>query len=154
MAKGKFKAELLRAAEEGNLSKMIACLDKGADINAKLNQYGLTALYQLSLGNHYSCAELAIARGADVNIENYLGVRPLHVAAVNGYYRLAELLIERGADVFAKDFSGRTAVSMATGANNHGIAELVSECIRAHEEHACLNAMINRGDAAREIIKF
>lgn len=96
---------LYRPAERGDISKVRALLDAGADPNANKASYGhMTALHRAALYNRLDVAKLLIERGADVNPLAYTAFpkgsvgTPLHFAACAGANAVAQLLLERGAD--------------------------------------------------------
>ena len=68
------------AAYEGDLAGVQAELDKGVDVNAKL-QGGWTPLHLAVQEGHMEVVELLIANGADVNaVDVLLGWTPLDYA--------------------------------------------------------------------------
>ena len=96
---------LYRPAESGNIVKVRALLDAGADPNANRASYAhLTALHMAAMNSRLDVAKLLIERGADVNYlahnkfpKNVVGT-PLHFAACAGANAMVQLLLERGAD--------------------------------------------------------
>ena len=98
----RLNSELLKAAKEGELSRIKTILEKGADVNAKGN-FGDTPLHHAT---HYAAANcnieivrFLIEKGADVNSETGLGDSPLAIAAESNNVELCKFLMEKGANV-------------------------------------------------------
>ena len=70
------------AANCGNIKLIELLLDKGADINAKLepNLGGGTPLHVAALLNRYNVARILIKRGADLQLTNAKGLTALQLA--------------------------------------------------------------------------
>lgn len=137
---------LRQAAKKGDLFAMHCFLWKGADVNAKKDDYyGRTPLHWAAIDGQVDVAELLIARGADVYAKSYAGSTPLHHAASSGDAEVAELLIEKGADVNAKNNRGHTPLHWAA---NEGYAEMAQLLIA---EGADVNAKSNEGETPLQI---
>ena len=100
-------AELIAAAKAGNVPRVKALLDRGANVNAK-DEDGLTALYCSAAEGHRDVAELLISRGADVNARSKDGFTALHVAAYEKHKAVVELLLSKGADISLRNDAGYT----------------------------------------------
>ncbi|MEM4359477.1 MAG: ankyrin repeat domain-containing protein [Candidatus Bilamarchaeaceae archaeon] len=113
-------AQLLKAAEEGNIKEVEELLTKGADVNAE-DEYGWTALMRAVGGRETKIARMLIEKGADVNAKNGFGRTALMYAARNKDTEMVRMLIEKGADVNAEDKFGWTALraSMRAAKNEH-----------------------------------
>jgi len=98
------ESPLIAPSSSGDLAKVAALLQDGADANAP-GKFGGTALSFSVSGRHQDVAELLLDHGANVNATNSAGWSALFYADDE---RMAELLIARGADVNAKDLSGVT----------------------------------------------
>ncbi|WP_264687663.1 MULTISPECIES: ankyrin repeat domain-containing protein [unclassified Wolbachia] len=100
--------DLMVAAAEGNLSKIIELINQGADVNAK--DRGLAPLHFAATYGQLNAVEKLIEEGADVNVKDALNLTPLFYAI--NYYKdklnLIEKLIKKGADVNAKSNIRRT----------------------------------------------
>ena len=72
-----FAGPIHDAAKTGDLAGVQAELDKGVDVNAKGEKYGMTPLHWVALKGHIEVAELLIANGADVNAKRDGGITPL-----------------------------------------------------------------------------
>lgn len=110
----------------GSASEVEEALKNGANVNAKDNKYGWTALHKAAVRGHANVAEVLLRHGANVNAKDNNGWTALHCAAGNEYADVAEILLRHGADVNAKGKHGRTALSLAT--EYYGIQRL----LRAH----------------------
>ncbi|MGI9393769.1 MAG: ankyrin repeat domain-containing protein [Boseongicola sp.] len=87
-------ADLMLAAREGDLAKVIALLSSGAEPDPK----GIaTPLYFAAQGGHLEMAEALLEHGADPNAQSKWGTA-LHIAARRGHLDVAELLLRQGAN--------------------------------------------------------
>jgi len=88
--------ELWAAARAGDVSRVTAALDKGAEINAK-TRYGATALTYAADKGHIDVVKLLIARGADINAQDsFYKMRAIDMAMMNDHPAVVGLLLERG----------------------------------------------------------
>ena len=65
-------AQLIQAAEKGNLQTVQTALANGADVNAK-NIYGQTSLMIASVNGYTEIVRLLLEKGADVNAREVPG---------------------------------------------------------------------------------
>ena len=70
-------------------------------------------LWQIAKQGDVIQLEQALARGADVNACNNLGLTPLMMAAYHGQTDMVKFLVEHGADINAVDNGGLTAAMLA-----------------------------------------
>ena len=135
---------LYRPAERGDITKVRALLDAGADPNAnKVGYVRETALHRAALNNRLDVAKLLIERGADVNHLAYVGLppkkygTPLHYAACSGANAVVQLLLERGADpdpgpgrcLRDSNLGETSPLSIAEGMGHTVTAELIRSAI-------------------------
>jgi cytohesin len=123
-AKSAGDSTLPMAACMGELGRMKALVEQGADFNAQ-DELGWTPLCWAASCGQMEAAEFLIAKGADVQATTKDEATLLHQAALAGEVRLAELLISRGAGVNVKDKQGRTPLHKATSAGRKGMVELL-----------------------------
>jgi ankyrin repeat protein len=101
---------LMSAIRDGDIGRITAALNRGADPNAK-DAEGWPALVQAALYGNEMTIELLLERGADPKAATPDGLTALHVAA--GDLGKARDLIAHGADVNAKTKAGRTPLLIA-----------------------------------------
>ncbi|MDA8130779.1 MAG: ankyrin repeat domain-containing protein [Elusimicrobia bacterium] len=90
---------LYRPAENGDIPKIKALLDGGADPNARWSYNTDTPLLAAVSRSRLEAARLLIERGADVNLTRGGDkAAPLHYAACVGNAGMVQLLLEKGAD--------------------------------------------------------
>jgi len=94
---------LYHPSEKGDVGRMKALLDAGADPNEATKAWGrLTPLHMAAANSRLEAARLLIARGADVNKEAETNssrhARPIHFAACTGNISMLKLLLDAGAD--------------------------------------------------------
>ena len=70
-------------------------------------------LWQIAKLGDLDELERALARGADVNARNNLGLTPLMMAAYHGQTEMVKALVEHGADVNAFDNRGLRAAMLS-----------------------------------------
>jgi uncharacterized protein len=138
---------LMTAARTGNPQIVRMLIEHGADVNAKGEAYGETALVWAAQENHAEAAEVLIAHGADVNARTNLLERskdrfglegvltilphgswtPLMYAARQGSLDAARTLIDRGASLNLTDPDGSTALEIAIINGHYDTAALLTE---------------------------
>ena len=111
---------LLKAAEKGQLDKVKAALDLGANIECHGGIGGDTPLTAASANHQIKTVEFLISQSANINAKcQGDGQTSLADAAKRGHYSLVKLLIEAGADPYIKDHKGKTALMLAATPEIH-----------------------------------
>ena len=124
ITKGADASTLPLAACMGDLGRMKALVEQGADVNAK-DEFGWTPLYWAASTGQTAAAEFLVAQGADVQAKTKDEATPLHQAASAGEVRLVELLISKGAGVNVQDTQGNTPLHRAVGSGHKALVELL-----------------------------
>jgi ankyrin repeat protein len=91
-------AQLLLAASRGDLSEVNACLEKGANVNAR-DEYGYSALNEAARGGHLEVVKRLVEAGADIENTGGADIPPLMSAVFAGEFETVEFLLARGAEV-------------------------------------------------------
>ena len=132
-------------------------------INARESSTGFTPLIVACEAKHmdFSCIQLLVKHGADVNQRDHLQQTPLHKIAKNGNTEIILFLLEHGADIRAKDSKGSTPLINAMTFQRHDAIDtlvkqgasvaICEECtdslhmavINGHVE--CLRGLLDRG---------
>jgi len=143
-------ASIHNAARNGNLNRVRALLNSGANINTRDN-VGQTALIHAATPGHLEVVRLLLNRGANINTrDDEEGGTALIYAASSGQLPLVKLLLNRGANVNARDISRESALMhvaysghlpvvrllLKRGANTNGI--LNNPRMRANVKNAIM----------------
>lgn len=94
------------AAKEGNIEKITALLNDGADINSTECNFNNTPLHVATWFGHPHCITFLVARGAKFDIPNVHGSTPTHTAAWKNEPACLEELIKNGALIGTKNTTG------------------------------------------------
>ena len=117
--------DIFVAAALGNVGGVEAFLKQDPKLlNAKVLQ-DWTPLHFAARCAQQEVAALLIARGADVNEKEYVGMTPLHLAASSGDNGVMALLIAKGADVNLKDRRGKTPMHEAAWRGEKQLVDLL-----------------------------
>lgn len=124
-------AQLIRAALDGDLQVVKACLNAGVDVNGgdASSRGAVTPLACGALGRHPSVVQALLEAGADPNLSaDHYGRTPLMLASSKSDIESVRLLIAAGAIVSAVDHEGVNALMTAAAGD---CAECVETLIRA-----------------------
>lgn len=119
-------ANLVAAAEAGDLPTLNRLLDAGVPIDARDGRRR-TALLAATWANQVESARLLIARGADVNAQDDRQDSPFLLAGAEGRLKILRLTLAAGADLKSTNRYGGTALIPAA---HHGHVETVRELLR------------------------
>ena len=120
-------AQLIKAAEDGNMQGIQTALANGADVNSK-DANGTTALWTAAENGHTEIVKLLLEKGADMNVKATTdSVTALMIASQNGHAEIVKLLLGKGADVNAKANDGFSAVNAAKNQGHTDIVQLLEK---------------------------
>ncbi len=121
-SKEELNAQLIEAAEAGNIKNVKKLLKQGAEVDARDN-YGWTALMRAAMWGHLDVVKFLAELGADVNARDKLGWTALMRAAMWGHLDVAKFLVDNGADLSAMNNEGKTAATIAREDYQYDIAD-------------------------------
>jgi serine/threonine-protein phosphatase 6 regulatory ankyrin repeat subunit B len=124
--KGKRKASLHSASEEGNIQDVALLLKRGALVDSR-NKSGWTPLHVASRRGHLQVLRMLIDNRADVNAKKQDLWTPLHISAANGHLQAVELLLDCGADAEMVNDGGHTPYQLSLSHGYRKIAEFIKE---------------------------
>ncbi|KAL4177450.1 hypothetical protein KRP22_002472 [Phytophthora ramorum] len=103
------------ASQFGRVERVRSLLDRNAVASIDVQEFRTrwSPLHFACRYGHSSLVELLVARGADVDLQDWLGNTPLHLAAGWGDLRCVTLVLEGGADVRRQNNGGETPLNVA-----------------------------------------
>ena len=111
-----------------SLEEIKQLLKKGADVNAKDEWSGETALFVVARWGHIEVVKYLAECGADLEAKDESGRTALIGAAKEGQIEVVKYLAEKGADVDAKDeWYGETALMKAARDGNLDMVKCLAE---------------------------
>jgi ankyrin repeat protein len=116
--------ELLKAAFEGDTSRIIAFLDLGTDVNTTTWD-GVTPLMYAAQEGHLRVVELLLQAGADVNKKPFNQIDALLGAVIAGHVFVADTLILNGANVNTRNIDGVSPLMYAAARNDELMADML-----------------------------
>jgi len=119
-------ADLVAAAEAGDLARLRQRLAAGTPVNAR-DARARTALLAATWADRIDAARLLIEGGADVNAKDELQDSPFLVAGAEGRLAILRLTLAAGADLRSTNRYGGTALIPAA---HHGHVETVRELLK------------------------
>ena len=122
------KSEWRDAISSGDLNRVCALLDQGADINS-LDEHGQTALMNAAYRGDVELVRVLIQRGAKLNHTAKYRLTALMLAVINNRTEIVRLLVKAGADTTIKGSTAgfdRTPLEYAQEHGNVAIVEVLS----------------------------
>lgn len=141
-------AQLMEAAQEGNLKKVKALAAQKVNLNLQGPQK-LTALMQAAVGGQEVIVDFLLAKKVDLELKNEVGDTALSMAVGNEQNAIAEKLVRAGArvDVSCGD-NGETLLMCATRTNARNMIHMILK--KAPQERAKKN---KEGKTAADLAK-
>ena len=106
---GKYLIDIIRF--DKGVDEFMSTVDAGANLDAKDDEKGKTALDWASKYGYKQMVDVLIKNGADLNAQDNEGVTPLMTAASWRYVDIVYELIVHGADINIKDYNGDDLLS-------------------------------------------
>lgn len=122
------RTEWRDATNAGDLNKVCALLDEGADIDS-LDEHGQTALMNAAYRGDVELTQILVQRGARLNHTAKYRLTALMIAVINNRTEIVRLLFKAGADTTIKGSYGSFARTPLEYAREHGhtvIAEILN----------------------------
>lgn len=117
-------AELISAAEKGNVARVVQILDKGVDINAT-DICGRRAISYAAESGKKSVLQVLIDRKADLNLADTNGETALWWATRYGHVDNVRLLLSHGVQIDAADSDGQSPLSAAAQKGHREIVDML-----------------------------
>ncbi len=118
---------LMRAASQGEISKVQRLLNEGAAIDA-LDSFNATALHYALESKHAAVAKLLLQSGITVNSADRDGYTPLMLAVKYGDTGMVDILLQSGAKVNVLDRYQNSAFLLAV---RYGYVDIVAALLKA-----------------------
>jgi ankyrin repeat protein len=112
---------LMQCAKTGNLAAVKSLLARKADVSAKNDEQGQTALMWAVAEAHPQITQALVQAGADVRARSNAGFTPLLFAARGGDVESAKILVAAGADVNEAVPNGMTSLVLASASGREAI---------------------------------
>ncbi|XP_049769533.1 uncharacterized protein LOC126108363 [Schistocerca cancellata] len=118
---------LIEATKVGAVEEVRLLLAAGADVAARDEVFGWTALHCAAEGGDAAVVRLLLSAASDPSARDRWGWTPLHWAAQNGHEEAAAALLQAGADRGARAEDGETPLDMARLCNHQQLVEMLTE---------------------------
>ena len=126
---GKGDDKILKAVENGDITKVESILQKKTINPTKLGIHGFSIFHVASRYGHLPIVEKLLDYGADVNCQTIQGSTALQLACGSGRHTVVDRLIKSGAELHQKDGQSLTALHYA--------------CIGCY--HECVKILLSNG---------
>jgi ankyrin repeat protein len=144
--------EFSKAVLYGDFDKVRQMVTADHAIINQPDKYGFCPLHNVMTEEQFDTVAYLIANGADVNIQNDVGITPLHLAA---YPENAKLLLDAGAVIDIQDNNGNTPLHIlaAEGRESYEVLEFLiqhraNKTLKNKEGKTALDIATNRNDRA------
>ena len=118
-------SDLCGAAEAGDLERVQALVNQGADKEKTGDSFCRTPLYFASRNGQLAVVRYLVEQGADMNKVGSDGWTPLIIASINGHLEAVLYLLEQGADRDKADRGGYTSLHYAALQGQHEVVKLL-----------------------------
>ena len=101
------------AAEGGHIEVMTRLVEAGHNVNQRDWLGERTPLMAAAGEGHTDCVQYLLQNGAQLDLEDHVGMTALHLAASLGHLEVMKRLVEAGQDVNQRDVGKRTPLMRA-----------------------------------------
>lgn len=142
---------IVRAAQSASRVEIERLIEHRADVEAKHEGTGRTALAVASHCGNDGIVSLLLHHRAQVDVKDTTGMAPLHLAASRGHYRVVQYLLEDHADVDSRGPDNKTPLRFACDNGHFDCCELLLHYrakVNARDTHmvTALHAAAKIGD--------
>ncbi len=117
-------AQLIIAAQKGNIETVRELVSAGVNVNGSLDNGGM-ALDQSAITGQLEVVQFLLDNGADVNAQGFYGQTALIAAAGKGHADVVQLLLERGADVHIRGDKGQLCIVQGAAGGTEAIVRML-----------------------------
>ena len=119
------KKDWTEATRAGNIERVQALLDEGADINS-LDKYGQTALMNAAVHGDLELVQMLVKHGAELNHTAKYRLTALMLAVINNHRAVVSVLLEAGANAELAGSKGHFEHTPLEYAKEHGLHEIAA----------------------------
>ncbi len=119
------KKDWAEATRTGNIERVQALLDEGADINS-LDKYGQTALMNAATRGDLNLAQVLVKHGAELDHTAKYRLTALMLTVINNHKAVASVLLDAGANTELGGSKGHFERTPLEYAKEHGLHEIAA----------------------------
>ena len=116
---------LYSAASLGHLEMVKLLIEKGANINAKVEDYFGNALQAASYLGHDKVVQILLDRGGDINAQGGMCSNALLAASSGGLDKVVQILLDKGADFNAQGGLYGNALQAASSGGHDKVVQIL-----------------------------
>ena len=117
----------MRAAMNGDVSKVVDMVEAGMPVDITDGEYGWTALIIAAFWNRIDVVRCLLDKGANVNKQDSEGWTALHSASYRNNTDVMRMLLQHGAIKDIKNNGGITPIDRARWRNNKEAVDLMEQ---------------------------
>eukprot|EP00927_Polykrikos_kofoidii_P043758 TRINITY_DN37855_c0_g1_i1.p1 TRINITY_DN37855_c0_g1~~TRINITY_DN37855_c0_g1_i1.p1 ORF type:complete len:534 (-),score=102.88 TRINITY_DN37855_c0_g1_i1:210-1811(-) len=128
------RTPLMAAAQAGSMPVCHALITARAEVDAKQEESGKTALIFASGPGHTTVCESLLQARADANLPAATGATALHAAAANGHEAVCHALLAGGASAAQRGPGNQDSVALATAGGHTALADVLRKAASAADQ--------------------
>ena len=136
---------LINASNDGHTEIVSMLLEKGADVNARDEQFGWTAFMWACQKRYTEIVSMLLDKGSDVNAKDNEDRTALMLASDYGDTEIVAMLLEKGADVNAKTKQDWTALMLAMNARDYDSETSRYFMMASHKHIELVTMLLEKG---------